>query len=152
MKISIISVNHKYPPWLQQGINDFTKRFNNWHIKHIEIKPSSKIQAESRILDECKQIQLYIPPKSHIVILDEIGQDYSTAIFTEQLNIWYTKHMHICFIIGGADGTSTILKQQSNTCMRLSSMTFTHGFAKLILIEQIYRSWSILHKHPYHRI
>jgi 23S rRNA (pseudouridine1915-N3)-methyltransferase len=152
MKISVISVNYKYPEWLQNGIDDFIKRFNNWQIKNIEIKPSTKLNAEQRILEEFKQIQIYIPKKSYIVVLDETGKDYATVDFATYLNDWHEKYNHICFIIGGADGTSILLKQQAQLVMRLSSMTFTHGFAKLILIEQLYRAWSILHKHPYHRI
>ncbi len=152
MKICIISTNHKLPSWIEQGINDFVKRFANWNLNLIELKPSTKTSLEERKLIEAKNIEKHIPAKYKLIILDESGKNNTTQELAHNMSNWQHQYSGLCFIIGGADGIYFGLKNQADYILCLSSMTLPHGFAKLLLIEQIYRVWSILNNHPYHRI
>ena len=152
MKISIIATHHKLPLWLEQGINDFVKRFSNWSLNLIELKPSSKNSVEERILIEAKNIEKHIPLKYKLIILDENGKNDTTQTLANNISSWQHQYSGLCFIIGGADGIYFELKNKADYILRLSSMTLPHGFAKLMLIEQLYRAWSILNNHPYHRV
>jgi 23S rRNA (pseudouridine1915-N3)-methyltransferase len=104
------------------------------------------------MLLEAKNIEKHIPLKHKLIILDEFGKNDTTQNLADNIGNWQHQHSGLCFIIGGADGIHADLKQKADYKMRLSSMTLPHGFAKLLLVEQLYRAWSILNNHPYHRV
>lgn len=91
-------------------------------------------------------------PKDAIkVIMDERGADPTSTKLAQQINRWGDQGRPIAFIIGGADGIDPGLKAEADFTLRLSSLTLPHAMARVLLLEQIYRSWSLLHNHPYHR-
>jgi len=154
MKITIISTNHKLPNWINEGIKDFTSRLTNWQIHVIELKPSLKLSAIERMQIEAKNIEKNLQNlnKSILICLDEKGKSLTTCEFSQKIDLWQQQFSNICFVIGGADGIYSELKQKASFLLQLSPMTLPHSFAKLILTEQIYRVWSILNNHPYHRV
>ena len=91
-------------------------------------------------------------PKDAIkVIMDERGADPTSTKLAQQINRWSDQGRPIPFIIGGADGIDPGLKAEADFTLRLSSLTLPHAMARVLLVEQIYRSSSLLHNHPYHR-
>jgi 23S rRNA (pseudouridine1915-N3)-methyltransferase len=152
MLIYIISTNHKLDKLLINGIEDFSKRLLHWKIVHIELKPSIKLNTTERMLQEAKSIQKNIVDKSCIVILDEKGKSHTTVDFANMLQNIELNYNSVCFIIGGADGLHESIRSISHHKIQLSNMTLPHGFAKLLLVEQIYRAWTIKENHPYHRV
>jgi 23S rRNA (pseudouridine1915-N3)-methyltransferase len=100
---------------------------------------------------ECKRIEAAIPEHTFRVALDEHGKDLATQAFATILQSWHQTHQHITIIIGGPDGLDTELKASCKGLLRLSSMTMPHPMVRVVLIEQLYRAWSILNNHPYHR-
>ncbi len=83
--------------------------------------------------------------------MDEHGKDLTTQDFAKKIRSWRDNGESLCFIIGGADGLDPQLKSQAHMLMRLSSMTLPHAMARVMLAEQIYRAFSLLTNHPYHR-
>ena len=83
--------------------------------------------------------------------MDERGADPTSTKLAQQINRWSDQGRPIAFIIGGADGIDPGLKAEADFTLRLSSLTLPHAMARVLLLEQIYRSWSLLHNHPYHR-
>ena len=83
--------------------------------------------------------------------LDEHGKDLTTMAFAKQLDAWQSAGESVAFVIGGTDGIDPELKKESRLMIRISSMTLPHALAKVLLCEQLYRAWSILNNHPYHR-
>ncbi|MFM7669089.1 MAG: 23S rRNA (pseudouridine(1915)-N(3))-methyltransferase RlmH, partial [Betaproteobacteria bacterium] len=83
---------------------------------------------------------------------DEHGEHMTTAQLSQQLSIWQQHGGDVTFVIGGADGLDAGFKQNADSLLRLSSMTLPHGLVRVILAEQLYRAWSILRNHPYHRV
>jgi len=146
MKIFIIAVSHKMPIWVETAIQDYCKRMpKELPIIIKEIKPDISPAKEA------VKIQEQLPKNAFMIALDERGKDITTMQLSEQVSQWQQLGKDIYLIIGGADGLDLSLKSTCAAMFRLSSLTLPHAMARLLLVEQLYRSWTILQNHPYHR-
>ena len=100
---------------------------------------------------EAKRIEAATPSDALRIALDEHGKDLSTTKFSATLQAWQNASQPIALLIGGPDGLDPALKASCTQLLRLSSMTMPHPLVRVVLIEQIYRGWSLLVNHPYHR-
>jgi 23S rRNA (pseudouridine1915-N3)-methyltransferase len=114
------------------------------HIK--ELKPDLNPAKEAIKIREA------IPKQTLIIALDERGKDMSTEGLAKELQGWRQNGKDVCLLIGGADGLDAELKKEANALIRLSSLTLPHAMARVLLVEQLYRAWTILQNHPYHRV
>lgn len=143
------------PAWVEEASLDFIKRMP------VEIKINSillplikrgKNPDIPRIVrDESRKILSAIPKGSTLVVLDVLGQSVTTMKLSSLLESWLQHGQDISIVIGGPDGVSDELLSASSLKISLSALTFPHTLARVILLEQIYRAWSILNNHPYHR-
>ncbi len=109
-------------------------------------------QAVARTLAaEATRLRAARPQQAIVVACDERGRDWSTAELARQIGAWRDHAEDVCFVIGGADGLADDFKHEARMQLRLSSLTLPHALARLVLVEQLYRAWSILAGHPYHR-
>lgn len=146
--IKIISVGKKPPKWLEEPLQDYSRRLQarfrpEWvFIAHSpQNSPSVAKNAES------EQILSRLKPSDFVILLDETGKNLSSPELAELLD----KHTEqIVLIIGGAYGVNEALKQRANLIWSLSRLVFPHQIVRLILTEQLYRAQSILSSHPYH--
>lgn len=134
------------PAWVETSANDYIKRMpKDFPIEVKELKPDiSPVKEGLKILES-------LPKNALIIAMDEKGRDLTTMQLTQMMQDWRQEGKDVVFLIGGADGLSQDIKQKSATLIRLSSMTLPHAMARLILIEQLYRAYTILQGHPYHR-
>lgn len=143
------------PDWVQSGWDEYAKRMpSDWMVTLKEIKPEPRTSGktpEQMMAAEARRIEAAIPDQSIRIALDERGKDLDTKKFADTLNQWHQSSASLCLIIGGPDGLDPVLKQQCQGLIRLSSMTMPHPLVRVVLIEQIYRAWSLIHHHPYHR-
>jgi 23S rRNA (pseudouridine1915-N3)-methyltransferase len=146
LKLQIIAVGHKMPAWVETSANDYIKRMpKDFPIEVKELKPDiSPVKEGLKILES-------LPKNATVIAMDERGRDLTTMQLTQMMQDWRQEGKDVVFLIGGADGLSQEIKQKSTTLIRLSSMTLPHAMARLILIEQLYRAYTILQGHPYHR-
>jgi len=86
-----------------------------------------------------------------VVLLDERGKQLSSKSLASRLSEWQTDGRDLCFIIGGPDGVSGLVRQRADWMWSLSQLTLPHGLARALLSEQLYRAWSLQTGHPYHR-
>lgn len=86
-----------------------------------------------------------------VIALDERGQSWSTGQLAEELRSWQSARCNVAMLIGGADGLAEDCLQRADRCWSLSALTLPHAMARVIVIEQIYRAWSLIANHPYHR-
>jgi len=134
------------PAWVTTATHDYIKRMPaDCSIAIKELKPALN-SAKDAI-----HIEAAIPKGAHVIALDERGQDISTQDLANHLAKWRQAGINIAFIIGGADGLDLKLKSQANALWKLSSLTLPHAFVRVLLSEQLYRAWTILQGHPYHR-
>ena len=146
MHLTILSVGHKMPEWVATATRDYVKRMpNDCCIEIKEIKP------EINPAKEAVKILTAIPKGAYIIALDERGKDQTTQNLATRLSSWRQEGTNIAFLIGGAEGLDPSLKQMAKEIWRLSSFTLPHAMARIVLTEQLYRAWTILQGHPYHR-
>jgi 23S rRNA (pseudouridine1915-N3)-methyltransferase len=154
MKLRIISVGHKMPSWVEAGCTEYIKRMpREASIEIIEIKPEKRAagnSTENIQLVEAKRI-LDAVGKDYLVALDERGKQFTTLETAAQFNHWQTLGCDIALIIGGADGLHISVKEKAKTLWSLSKLTMPHGMVRVMLSEQLYRAYSVVTNHPYHR-
>ena len=154
MKISIVAIGQRQPRWADEAIADFLKRFpTDFSVSVRELKPEARDgRPPERIrAAEAERLRAALPAGCVTVALDERGRDLTSAAFAEQLGRWRDRGDSPVFVIGGPDGLTDELRRGAQLLLRLSSMTLPHALARLLLVEQLYRAWSILSRHPYHR-
>jgi 23S rRNA (pseudouridine1915-N3)-methyltransferase len=155
MKVSIISVGHKMPAWIQTGFKEYVKRLPpEIKVELAELKPedrtSGKTVEKAKAL-EGERILAALPGGATVLALDEKGRAVTTQGLSVMLAGWMKDGAHPAFVIGGADGLSEAVKTRADKLLSLSAMTLPHALVRVVLAEQLYRAWSILASHPYHR-
>ena len=155
MRIDLIAVGKRMPAWIETAVKEYSKRLpKNIQFKIIEITPairSKNNSAENYKQKEQKNIEATLSSDSIIIALDEKGKSLNSQNLANQLQAWNDENQHISLIIGGADGLSDDIKKKANQLWSLSAMTLPHGLVRVMVVEQIYRAWTITQNHPYHR-
>lgn len=155
MKLRVIAVGTRMPDWVQAAWHDFAKRMpKDCALELHEIKADARTQGRTvpqMMHAEAQRIEAAIPAQALRVILDEHGRDVTTMALAGHLKAWQATGSDVALIIGGPDGLDPALKQTARETLRLSSLTLPHAMVRVLLAEQIYRAWSILAGHPYHR-
>lgn len=143
------------PAWVEQGYEEYAQRMPveaQLMLKEISPGKRGKNADISRIMqDEGQRIQAAIPKNNHIVALDVKGKAWSTEQLAERLGQWMQSGQDVALLVGGPDGLSPQCRQQADEYWSLSPLTFPHPLVRVILAEQLYRAWSLLRNHPYHR-
>jgi len=143
------------PEWINNGYTEFSKRMPpELQINLIEITPSTRNKStpiEKNIKEEGERIQSAIPTNTKLIILDEKGKDFSSIELSKKIEGWLPVGQDIALVVGGADGIDPDIKQQADEKWSLSSFTLPHALVRVVVAEQLYRAWSILQGHPYHR-
>ncbi|OGT34945.1 MAG: 23S rRNA (pseudouridine(1915)-N(3))-methyltransferase RlmH [Gammaproteobacteria bacterium RIFCSPHIGHO2_12_FULL_37_14] len=155
MKIRLLTITHKVPTWVEEGYKEYANRLPaTCALELIEI-PAEKRNLQPDLTKlvkrEGEKLLAAIKPHHIIVALDIKGKLWSTEQLTHQLANWHQQGDNIDLLVGGPDGLSPACLQRANMRWSLSPLTFPHAFVRLIVAEQIYRAWSILQQHPYHR-
>ena len=146
MKLLVIAVGHKLPQWVQIACEDYLKRMPREYTLEVkELKPDITPSKEAL------KIRQVIAKGDHVIAMDEHGMDITTLHMSKTMANWRVLGKNIALIIGGANGLDQSILQMANEIWRLSSLTLPHAMARLLLIEQLYRSYTILENHPYHR-
>ncbi len=159
MKLRIVALGHKAPDWVSAGFEDYAKRMpREARIELVELKPgarSAQLPSEAaveRILAaEKDRILAAVPGGSVKIALDERGKALSTADLAKKLAGWMQDGRDVAFLIGSADGLDASLKKEADLLLSLSAMTLPHAMVRVLLAEQLYRAFSLLQNHPYHR-
>jgi 23S rRNA (pseudouridine1915-N3)-methyltransferase len=155
MRVTLLSVGHRMPAWIQSGYAEYVKRLPpEIKVELVELKPeersSGKTVGKAKAL-EGERILAAIPEGATVHALDERGRAITTQGLSVMLAGWMRDGTHPAFVIGGADGLSDEVKARADKLVSLSAMTLPHGLVRVIVAEQLYRAWSILANHPYHR-
>ncbi len=155
MKISLLTLGHKMPDWVNVAFQTYNDRLPG-HLKiHIcELAAVSRQKGLSVPQIKSKEadlIQKQLKPGGINIALDEQGRSVSTADIAKHLQQWQMSGQDINIIVGGADGLDASIKQQAQQTWSLSKLTFPHQLVKVIVAEQIYRAYSLSTNHPYHR-
>ena len=155
LKITIITLGNKMPHWVTLGSSDYGKRFNDGiQLKIVEIPliRRSKSSDLSRILEkETVLIKGALPNNAQIIALDIEGKAFSSEELATKIAQLQQITSHLCFLIGGPEGLSQEILKHCDERWSLSKLTLPHPLVRIILLETLYRSWSIINNHPYHK-
>lgn len=154
MRLLIVAVGQRVPDWAQSAWNDYAKRFPQEikvELKAVKTEPRGSKTLETLYAAERARIEAAIPKGTRIVALDERGTSLTTVALADKLKSWQLSGDDVALVIGGPDGIDPAFRQGAHERIRLSDMTLPHAFARVLLIEQLYRAWSINANHPYHR-
>ena len=154
MQIQLIAVGNKMPDWVQQGYNEYAKRLpRECELVLKEISPDKRRSGDiARITkEEGERMIAALAPRTHIVSLDIPGKPWSTEDLAKQLRRWQENAQPVALMVGGPEGLSPQVKELAQESWSLSPLTFPHPLVRVVVAEQIYRAWSLLNNHPYHR-
>jgi 23S rRNA (pseudouridine1915-N3)-methyltransferase len=154
MRLTIVAVGQKVPDWAQTAYDDYAKRFPpelKVELKAVKTEPRASKTVDTLLAAEKVRIGAAISRGTHIVVLDERGTAVTTLALAERLKAWQLSGDDVAVVIGGPDGLDADFKKSAHERLRLSDLTLPHAMVRVLLIEQLYRAWSITINHPYHR-
>jgi 23S rRNA (pseudouridine1915-N3)-methyltransferase len=154
LRILILAVSRRRPGWLDDALDEYLRRFPpEQRPKLVDIAPARKRNAdrEAVLADEARRIRAAIPDGARCIVLDEGGRGQDTRALARLLEDWRQDGRDVAFVVGGPEGTDAALRREAEAVWSLSSLTLPHGLALLILVEQIYRAFTVISGHPYHR-
>lgn len=155
MKIHLLAVGTKMPAWVTTAFGEYRKRMpRECSIELREIAPAHRGKSgnpDRYKTDEAERILSAIPGGSYLIALDERGKPWTTKQLSQQLDGWMQSGQDVVLVVGGPDGLAPSLLQQAQQKWSLSPLTLPHPMVRILLAEQLYRAWTILQGHPYHR-
>lgn len=155
MRIHLIAVGQRLPDWIVRGYEEYAKRMPpECRLELVEIGPGQRGRKldPKRAMDAEGERQLAAIPKGALVIaLDERGQSWDTPEVARRLGGWLGEGRDVALLVGGADGLAPACRERAELSWSLSKLVFPHPLVRVILAEQLYRAWSLLNNHPYHR-
>ncbi len=154
MKLRLIAVGAKSSGWVNDGFTDYARRMpRECALELVEIAAANrKGWPRERVLaDEGERILARVGQADRVVALDVAGKACSTEQLANKLDDWRSQGSDVSFLIGGADGLAASCLSRADESLSLSAMTFPHQLVRVMLAEQLYRAWTVLHGHPYHR-
>ncbi len=154
MKLRLLAVGGRSPEWVAAGFREYARRMpGNWPMELVEIGPAQRRgRPVARILaEEGERMLARIHPRDAVVALDVAGRSLSTEQLSDKMDGWRMQGADVCFLIGGADGLAPACLARADESLSLSALTFPHQLVRVMLAEQLYRAWTLLQGHPYHR-
>jgi 23S rRNA (pseudouridine1915-N3)-methyltransferase len=155
MQIHLIAAGNRMPAWITQGYEEYAKRLPReceLLLKEIASGKRLKTTEISKIVkDEGERMVAAIPQGAWVVTLDIAGKAWATKEVATALQRWRDAGRPVALLIGGPEGLSAAARHAAHESWSLSPLTFPHPLVRVIVAEQLYRAWSILHRHPYHR-
>lgn len=152
MRIHLLAIGQRPPAWVSEGFDDYQRRLPPPLRPRLEVLPPARRRddlARAR-REETDRLLARAPAAARLIALDERGALWSTQELAAQLAEWQQAGRSVALLIGGADGLDFA---QASSVQRwsLSRLTLPHALVRVVIAEQLYRAWSILQHHPYHR-
>ncbi len=155
MRIKLIAVGTKMPSWVNEGFKEYQKRLNQDILLELHEIPAGKRSKNAdvqRITDkEGEQMLAAVGNNDRVIALDVLGKRQTTEKMAGRLQELLPQGQHISIFIGGPEGLSQECLQRADEKWSLSDLTLPHPFVRVMLAEQLYRCWSVIKGHPYHR-
>lgn len=155
MNIHLISVGTRMPKWVELGFAEYTKRMPaECSVKLVEIAPGHRgkgADIQRAIRDEGERMLKAIPRDCQVIALEVKGKEWNTQQLADRLADWMEGGRNLVLLVGGPDGLADNCRQRADLLWSLSPLTMPHPLVRVVLAEQLYRAWSLMRNHPYHR-
>lgn len=150
----IVAVGQRPPAWAETAYEEFAKRFPpelKLELKAVKAEPRGGKSTAQLMAAEAQRLEAGIPKGARRIVLDERGDRVTTVQLAERLQRWMGEGRDAALLVGGPDGLDPALKATADESLRLSDLTLPHAFVRVLLAEALYRAWSVMAGHPYHR-
>lgn len=155
MDIHVIAVGQRMPNWVVEGYREYARRLPRQcalHLVEIAATKRRKTGNPSRWKrDERQRLLAAIPTDSLVVACEGQGESWTTAEIAKRLQNWMNEGQDVALLVGGPDGLDPACLERAACRWSLSPLTLPHGLVRVLLAEQIYRAFSLINRHPYHR-
>ncbi len=155
MDIHLISVGNRMPPWVDEGFREYAKRLNaEYRLVLTEIPPGKRgknVDIAKTLKKEGTRMLSAIPKGSRVIALDIQGRRFTTEALSSHLGRLLGEGRHLALLVGGPEGLAQDCRARADEQWSLSPLTLPHPLVRIVIAEQLYRAWSILRNHPYHR-
>ncbi|MGH8597679.1 MAG: 23S rRNA (pseudouridine(1915)-N(3))-methyltransferase RlmH [Gammaproteobacteria bacterium] len=154
MRFELLCVSKRPVKWVTNAGDDYLSRLKGKLVVSCrELPPVANAASAAAQRDkEGDSILRALPPGACTIALDERGEEWSTGQLAQQLDQWRQAARDVVFVIGGAEGLSSAVQAAAARVWALSRLTLPHQLVRVIVLEQIYRAWSLSQNHPYHRV
>jgi 23S rRNA (pseudouridine1915-N3)-methyltransferase len=154
VRIRLIAVGQRPPEWVSRGFAEYARRLpREMPLELVEVLPATRSkgpQALARKL-EAQRLLGQVGSRDRVVALDERGEAWSTLALARNMDDWRMQGTDVTFLIGGADGLGDACRARADHVVSLSAMTLPHALVRVVVAEQVYRAWTVISGHPYHR-
>lgn len=154
MKLFLVAVGQRQPAWADTAYEDFAKRFPpemRLELKAVKAETRGSKTAAQLMAAEATRIEAALPKGVRRIVLDERGDRVTTVQLASRMEGWQRDGRDVAILIGGPDGLDPALKQTADETLRLSDLTLPHAFVRVLVAEALYRAWTVMVNHPYHR-
>ncbi len=155
MRITLIAVGTKMPKWVAEGFAEYAKRLPRDFALHLHeialLNRTKNAEIEKLKMKEGELICAAVPKGDKIIALDVQGSLWSTEQLAKEIEQWRMEGSNYCLLVGGPDGLSEDCLRRADSTWSLSPLTLPHPLVRVIVAEQLYRAWSLVQNHPYHR-
>lgn len=155
MRLHLIAVGARMPAWVKQGYEHYAARLpRECSLQLIEIPAARRrkqMTVDRALREEGERLLAAIPAATRVIALDVNGREWSTEELSGQLAVWLRDGRDVALLVGGPEGLAPACRARADMAWSLSRLTFPHPLVRILVAEQLYRAWSILTSHPYHR-
>ncbi|HEC19387.1 MAG TPA: 23S rRNA (pseudouridine(1915)-N(3))-methyltransferase RlmH [Gammaproteobacteria bacterium] len=155
MRITLIAVGDKMPAWVVQGYREYARRLSgDCTLQLVEIPAGKRVKGAdiARLTQqEGERILAAVPKGARIVTLEVNGRAWRTEQLASELDGWLHDGRDVALLVGGPEGLAAECVARAEQRWSLSPLTLPHPLVRIVVAEQLYRAWSILQHHPYHR-
>ena len=154
MRLLVVAIGQRLPAWAETAWDEYARRFPpdmKLELKALKAEPRAGRTPAQCLAAEAQRLQSALPPGVRCVVLDERGATVTTSTLSRRLMAWKEDGRDVALLIGGPDGLDPSVKSRADETLRLSDLTLPHALARVLLVESLYRAWTVTTGHPYHR-
>ncbi len=156
MRLVLVAAANRQPAWVTEGYAEYARRLKGsctLELREVPLarRTASSQPAQAAVQREGERLLAAVPTGARVVALDEHGKEWDTAGLAGRLEAWLLVGAPVCLLLGGPDGLSAACLERADERWSLSRLTLPHGLARVLAAEALYRAWSVLERHPYHR-
>lgn len=154
MRLAIVALGQRMPAWVDAAVAEYARRLpRDWNFSVVELKPAPRERGRTvaQLLATEALAIAHATRGATVVALDERGAAWTTRQLSERVARWRDEDADVAFVIGSADGLAPDVKAAAVAQVAVSAMTLPHALVRVLVAEQLYRSWSLATGHPYHR-
>jgi 23S rRNA (pseudouridine1915-N3)-methyltransferase len=155
LRLELIAASNRQPAWIDAGYSEYAGRLRGRCTLELKVLPLARrtrpSSTERALADEGARMARAIPAGAHVVALAEAGKALTTKELAAKLERWAERGAPVALLLGGPDGIGAEALARATERWSLSPLTLPHGLARVVVAEALYRAWSLLQNHPYHR-